>query len=257
MRPLLIPDAEPFFYLGNTTACLLVHGFTASPREMRGLGAFLHREHGYTVLGVRLAGHATTPEDMAHMRWQDWVASAEDGWHMLQSAGFQDVVVVGLSMGGVVALLLASYLPVKGVVSMAAPYDIAIPWRERVLALFRPFIPKGEGRVFDPKGFEGRVAYPVNPARSVLELEAMLGVLRQALPRVQAPALVLHSRDDLYVPPHNAEQIFAALRSPQKQLVWVEGSSHVVTLDAARETVFRTVGDFVHSLNANAGAQTE
>jgi len=248
MQPLLIPTAEPFFFPGNETACLLIHGFTASPREMRGLGEYLHREHGHTVLGVRLAGHATTPEDMAHMRWQDWVASAEDGWHLLKSAGWENITLVGLSMGGAIALLLASYLPARGVVSMAAPYTIHIPWRERVLAFFRPFIPKEQGQVFDPAGFEGRVSYPVNPARSVLELEAMLGFLQRSLPQVRIPALVLHSRNDRYVPPVNAEEIYAALGSTHKKLVWVERSSHVVTLDAERETVYREVAAFVNSL---------
>ncbi len=254
MRPVLLPHGEPFFFVGNTTACLLIHGFTATPREMRGLGEYLFRKRGYTALGVRLAGHATTPADMAHMRWEDWVASAEDGWHLLRSMGFEDIVVVGLSMGGAIALLLSSYLPVKGVVSMAAPYDIHIPWQDRILAIFRPFFPKEEGRVFDPRGFEGRLAYAVNPARSALELDLMLHEMRKALPEVKMPALVLHSRNDAYVLPHNAEQIFASLGSEQKQLVWVERSSHVVTLDAERGRVYREVGDFVRHVVAEAQA---
>ncbi len=245
MNPLLIPTAEPFFFPGNPTACLLIHGFTATPREMRGLGEYLHATYGYTVLGVRLAGHATTPEDMAHMRWEDWLASAEDGWHLLRSAGHERIAVVGLSMGGVVALLLAAYQPAMAVVSMAAPYTLEITPRERLLGLVRPYFPKGEGKVYDPEGFRGRVAYPVNPARSALELVRMLGVLREALPTVKAPALVLHSRNDRYVQPESAERIYAALGSPHKRLVWVERSSHVVTLDAEREKVFREVGRFI------------
>ncbi len=245
MKPLLIPTAEPFLFPGNPTACLLVHGFTATPREMRGLGEYLHAAYGYTVLGVRLAGHATTPEDMAHMRWEDWLASAEDGWHMLRSAGHQRIAVVGLSMGGVVSLLLASYKPVMAVVSMAAPYALEITPRERLWGLLRPYFPKGEGKVYDPEGFRGRVAYPVNPARSALELVKMLRVLQETLSTVTAPALVLHSRNDRYVQPANAERIYAALGSPRKRLVWVERSSHVVTLDAERERVYREVGAFI------------
>ena len=248
MQPLLIPTAEPFFFPGDAPACLLIHGFTASPREMRGLGEYLHHAHGLAVLGVRLAGHATSPRDMAHMQWQDWVASAEDGWHLLRSAGFRRVVPVGLSMGGAIALLLASYLPLMGVVSMAAPYLLHIPRWERLVGWVRPYFPKGKGRVFDPEGFRGRVAYAVNPARSVRQLDAMLKVVRVSLPRVHVPALVLHSRNDDYVSPDNAERIYAALGSAQKRLVWVERSTHVVTLDAEREQVYQEVGRFVSEL---------
>ena len=60
---MIIPTAEPFYLPGNNIGCLLVHGFTGAPKEMRWMGEFLGNQ-GYTVLGIRLAGHATTPEDM-------------------------------------------------------------------------------------------------------------------------------------------------------------------------------------------------
>jgi len=77
-------DLNPFFFEGNTTGCLLVHGFSGSPPEMRPMGVYL-AEKGLTVIGVRLAGHGTTPEDMARTGWRDWVASAEEGLRALVS----------------------------------------------------------------------------------------------------------------------------------------------------------------------------
>jgi carboxylesterase len=54
MDPFIIPSAEPFYFPGGKTGCLLVHGFTGSPKEMRWMGEYLAGQ-GYTVLGVRLA----------------------------------------------------------------------------------------------------------------------------------------------------------------------------------------------------------
>ncbi len=71
--PRLIPTAEPFVFPGGPVGCLLVHGFTGTPKEMRWLGEYLAGQ-GHTVLGVRLAGHATQPEDMIRARWWDWAA---------------------------------------------------------------------------------------------------------------------------------------------------------------------------------------
>src|SRR5512147_3178945 len=110
----IIPTAEPFFFLGDSSkpACLLIHGFTGTPKEMRWMGEFLNR-HGYTCLGIRLTGHATNPEDMIRSNWTDWVASVEDGYHLLR--GFADhIYLVGLSMGGALALLMSTRLDVKG-----------------------------------------------------------------------------------------------------------------------------------------------
>src|SRR5512134_2216381 len=117
----IIPTAEPFFFLGDSSkpACLLIHGFTGAPKEMRWMGDYLH-QRGYTCLGVRLAGHATDPEDMVRARWTDWTASVEDGYQLLRGVT-ENIVLAGLSMGGVLALLMSTRLNVRGVVTMSAP----------------------------------------------------------------------------------------------------------------------------------------
>lgn len=44
--------------------------FSAMPGEMRPLEEYL-AETGFTVLGIRLAGHATHPNDLKRRRWID------------------------------------------------------------------------------------------------------------------------------------------------------------------------------------------
>ena len=116
----IIPTTEPFFLQGDSSkpACLLIHGFTGTPKEMRWMGEYLN-QHGYTCLGVRLAGHATQPEDMVRSRWADWTASVEDGYNLL-SGLTDDIFLVGLSMGGILSLLMSTRLAprVKGVVAV-------------------------------------------------------------------------------------------------------------------------------------------
>lgn len=84
MLPSIIKGGESFFYPGGDPGCLVVHGFTASPQEVHWLGNHLS-ECGFTVLGLRLFGHGTTLNDMARSRKGDWIASVEDGYHILQS----------------------------------------------------------------------------------------------------------------------------------------------------------------------------
>ena len=141
----IIPTAEPFFFPGGPTGVLLVHGFTGAPKEMRWMGEYLAKQ-GYTVLGVRLAGHATQPADMLRVTWQDWLTSVEDGWHLLRGAADQ-VFVAGLSMGGTLALLLASQVEVAGVIAMSTPYEMSPDPRLRFIKWLRwiyPSAPKGQ-----------------------------------------------------------------------------------------------------------------
>ena len=96
---MIVKNAEPFYFSGNSTGCLLIHGFTGAPTEMQPLGEFLANQ-GYTVLGPRLAGHGTQIEDMNRMNWGDWSNSVLDAWHLLKPLT-TEIFLIGLSMGGV------------------------------------------------------------------------------------------------------------------------------------------------------------
>ena len=70
--PLVVQGAQPFYLPAGRTGCLVLHGFSANPEEMRWLGDYLYSQ-GHTILGVRLAGHGTDPHDLARTRWTDWL----------------------------------------------------------------------------------------------------------------------------------------------------------------------------------------
>ncbi len=250
----IIPTAEPFFFPGKGTkvkiGCLVTHGFTGAPKEMRWLGEYLN-EQGYTVCGIRLNGHATKPEDMVRTRYQDWLLSVEDGYNLLKSSTEQ-VFLLGLSMGGVLSLISASRLPVQGVVAMSTPYqlpDHALLRLINTISWFVPFMPKGKGSPdagwFDKDAFRQHVAYPKNPVRSAGELNKLLGLMRQSLPFVKVPTLLIHSRNDDYVFHESMEKIHARLGSADKEMLWVEGGGHVITEEPTRETVFKAAADFI------------
>ena len=250
----IIPTAEPFFFPGHgdnaRIGCLVTHGFTGAPKEMRWLGEYLNHQ-GYTVCGMRLAGHATRPEDMLRSRWRDWLLSVEDGYALLRSCTDQ-VCLLGLSMGGVLSLTAAARFPVKGVVAMSTPYDLpalSMPlWMARFLSLFKPYFPKGKvpgSGWLDPAAYAQHVAYPMNPVRSAVELKLLIEEMHAALPKISVPVLLIHSRDDDYVVKDSMEQIYQALGSFDKQMLWVEGGGHVITEEPTREAVYKAAADFV------------
>ena len=250
--PRLIPSAEPFFFPGGPVGCLLVHGFTGTPKEMRWLGEYLAGQ-GHTVLGVRLSAHATQPEDMIRSRWWDWAASVEDGWSMLSHCT-KKVFVIGLSIGGILALLSASYLPVAGVVAMATPHHLPTDPRLRVIKLlshFWRFIAKGPPDWVDLEAYREHISYPADPTRAYAELRDLLVEMRAGLPRVSAPALLIYSKNDPTVKAGDGhmEKIYDGLGSCIKQTLWIENSGHVITRDAARQTVFQAVAGFVSEIS--------
>lgn len=248
----LIATAEPFLLLGDRSkpACLLIHGFTGTPKEMRWMGDYLN-EKGYTCLGVRLTGHATDPEDMIRSNWTDWTASVEDAYFLLR--GLTDrIFLAGLSMGGILSLLMSTRLTVRGVVAMSTPYKLPDDPRLRKIdwiAKIVPYMPKSDEEPgagwFDKEAFREHVSYPMNPVRSIGQLNQLLGEMRAALPKIDVPVLLIHSKDDRYVPPESMELIYADLKTSDKTKLFVTGSGHVVTRDAARHQVFESALDFI------------
>jgi carboxylesterase len=249
--PQIIATAEPFLIPGSRIGCLLMHGFTGTPKEMRWMGEYL-AGRGFSVLGVRLAGHATQPTDMIRSRWTDWVASVEDGYNLL--GGLADhIYLVGLSMGGVLSLLMSTRLPVRGVVAISTPWLLSHDWRLpyiRFVSWVWRYRRKSPGPPnagwFDPEAWKDHISYPRNPLRSIAELDALVREMRQALPKVRVPVLLVHSQDDHYVPPENIDLIYDGLtHAPEKTRLLVRNSGHVVTREPVREQVFEAAAEFI------------
>jgi len=229
------------------------HGFTGTPKEMRWLGEYLNGR-GYTVCGMRLTGHATQPKDMIRSRYSDWLASVEDGFHMLRSCTEQ-VFLLGLSMGGILSLISATQLPVRGVVAMSTPYKLPnnpLLKYAKLLSKFIPFISYGDGEPgagWFGDAWKEHVCYPQNPVRSIAELNEAVGIMRAALPEIRVPVLLVSSRDDSSFVVSGMDAIYEALGTSDKQKVWIEGSGHNIVEEPKREFVFKTAADFIERVS--------
>jgi carboxylesterase len=245
----LQPRGEAFLHVGGPVGCLVIHGFTGAPAEMCWFGQQM-AQAGYSVVGVRLFAHATQPEDMFRARPQDWVASVEDGYHLLRGLSEQ-VVVMGLSLGGILALHCASRRPVAGVVAMSVPYVLMAPWVKRIRPLlpavskFVPYMEKGAPDWRDPRLAEDHLEYPKHPVRAAASLVDVHAEMLRRLPLITAPALMIASHGDATAPPWHSQTMFDRLRTADKRFVLVENSGHIVTRDLERSRVAEAATAFV------------
>lgn len=252
----MAPAAAPFHFPGGRISCLLLHGFTATPEEMRFLGERL-AALGHTVRGTRLAGHGTHEEDLRGSRWQDWCASARADLEELREESDQ-VFVIGQSMGALIALHLAAEHPrdIAGL-ALLAP---AIRLRQRWLPWIRPLLPllalaqpyqgkDSAGDVADPESLTRRLTYRRIPLRSVHQmLELRRRVLRR-LPSITPPALVMHSRQD-HTCDATSLEVLARRLGGSVDTVLLEDSFHCLSVDVDRETVADRIGSFVQRVAA-------
>jgi len=256
------PTAEGFALAGSRPlGCLLIHGFTATPDEMRPLGEAL-AARGFPVRAVRLAGHGTEVADLAGTRWTDWFASVAEGADRLHR-DVPALAVAGMSLGALLGLHLAAARPteVAALVLCGTPLRLSgaglrwlpllarIPWIARRWAI----IPKPGGPdIADPAVRAASRSYRAMPLSAVLELLRFQAVVRGEIGRVTQPALLLHGRHDHSVPLANLELARRSLGSRLIESHVLERSWHVVTLDYDRDEVARLAADFLTRIEAGA-----
>jgi len=262
--------ALPFFEQRGPIGVLLIHGYSGSPDELRGMGARL-AEAGHTVHGPLLAGHGGTPADLFGVTWRDWLASAEQGLAQLQ-ATCRTIVVCGFSAGALLALRLAAHVPLAGLILMApalrlrggallrlaGPLQHVMPWyyplaranfaNPAVRAAVLEHAPEAD--LDDPAVVaEIRRAAKV-PVGSLFELARLQSQAYQDLARVRVPTLIMQGRNDQTVDPRSAIEVASRIRSHKRRLVWFERSGHQLPREAEREAVWSTAQEWVDQQNS-------
>lgn len=244
----LHPLAAPFRFEGERPeTVMLIHGWTGSPAHMRPLGLTLN-EAGYTVVGPLLAGHGTSLEEMTDTGWRDWVRSAAEPAMEILDAG-DALHLVGLSMGGIISLLLSVSLDVCTVTTINAP-QLVWDRKARMAGIYRGSkrIERSEPPVPAPPEMQQyQQQYHGTPVGTAAELGDLIRAVRRNLGAVTCPALIIQSRTDETVRPRSGEIIYDGLGSIDKGLVWLERSRHVALLDVDREVIADAVLDHLRS----------
>lgn len=244
----VLPGAEAYFAAGSDVGCLLVHGYTGSPHSMRYLAEYLAEQGGLTVSVPRLPGHGTAPEEMAGTTADEWLGAARAALQDL-NLRCSRVFVVGLSMGGTLALHLAAtqQQDVHGVVPINAPLFLDSP--QFAAAAFNPELPEllpAPGSDIKRQGV-AELSYQAAPRATAKELFALVATTRELAPVIQCPLLAFYSRDDHVVPPANGPYLLDRVASTDKALVMLEDSYHVATMDNDRELIAKRTLEFVRA----------
>lgn len=245
----VLRGAEPFHHAGGTTGVLLCHGFTGSPQSMLGWAQYL-ADAGLSVALPRLPGHGTDWRDANLTTWDDWYGCVDREYTTLTER-CSEVFVMGLSMGGALALRLAQRHG-SGVAGVVVVNPSVLSKNPKLLALpvLHRFVPSlaAIGNDVRKPGVQ-ELAYDRTPLRALESLRRAWPVVRADLPRVTQPLLLLRSLVDHIVEAESSAEVLAKVSSADKTEIVLHDSYHVATLDHDAERIQAASLAFVRRLS--------
>ncbi len=237
-------EGDDFFWAGNATGILLIHGYTATTAEVRPIAEKLHAA-GFTTIAPLLPGHGTHPDALNQTSWKDWLEKVERTYQTLK-AEHDPIFVIAESMGTLLAIALAAKHPeIAGLMLFAPAIEIKGLWRARLLAPFVKHIKK-TGKD-DGLPWKGYTVYPVKGSIALLKLQAHA---RKHLSDIHLPTWVFTGEHDHTIDPDSAECILKNISSNQKAHIHLTESAHCILLDRELDQVFKYTLDFIRKYGA-------
>ncbi len=249
--------SAPWTLGSGQRAALLLHGFGGTPVEMRFLGQHL-AESGWTAHAPLLDGHGTTVYRFRESSWAGWVRSAQLSLEVLLQQN-STVALVGQSMGGLIALHLASRNPaVASVVALATPLRVE-GWHSRAVPIARHIVPwyrpGGEIDLFNREAISDLYNYPVHSLAAVDQLMELAAQVRRDLPTIRQPVLIAYGGNDTLAPRHNGIELAARLlASARVERAEYPRSGHGISVDVDRDALNQRVSAWLQETAVPAGS---
>lgn len=209
-------------------ALLLFHGFSSSPAVYRRLIAALDCYDA--IICPALLGHASDLASFSVVKTKDWFLQAEQTYKQM-NAEFEQVDVMGLSLGGLLACHLSKQFTLRQLYLLAPALDLQLAIKPTLYLAktlywlgFR-YIPSAAGDLYASKFCE--IAYRQLPLQIIIELLSTIRQFQFSVP--SCPTDLFLGRHDKVVSSWQVAERFA--NHDKVTIHWLENSAHVLPLD--------------------------
>ena len=250
-----IDIGKPYFFdkTDSKTVVVAIHGFSSAPTEVHELATYLH-DKNISVYAPRLKGHGTTPLDLQNVSWKQWYDSLSRAI-IIASLKYENVYVAGFSAGGLLALLSSQKQcpQLKGIVCINAALklkDLRVKALVPAVNLWNDIV--SSVNIHDlKKDYVDNIAehpeinYDKHYVKSIFQLNALMNKTQKELHHVELPTLIIQGKNDPVVDPISAKEIYKAIKSKQKAVVYVDHDSHVIIKSDDNKIVFDEIIKFI------------
>lgn len=219
-------------------ALLMLHGFASTPAVYR---AILPKITGYDrIVCPALTGHASSTDEFAESTAHDWQQAAQMSCAKLVDT-YEKVSIVGLSLGGSLALELSQTFKIQHLYLLAPALKLRYPiWLAQIGAKILKSLglqtwPNRGGDIFSDAYQE--LSYKRLPLTAILEIYAYIQSQFPIQPN--CPTDLFLGQYDTVVDTQHVAQYY----KPQSnvKIHWLENSAHILPLDGDKEELVRCI----------------
>ncbi|WP_100012773.1 alpha/beta hydrolase [Lentibacillus sediminis] len=228
--------------------CLIIHGYTGGPYEVGPLADYLRERTNWHIDVPTLPGHGRNL-NLENVSYQKWIEKAEEALKQM-AEHYDEIYLIGFSMGGMIASYLAAKYKVDNLV-LLAPSGKFLSLKQMSLD-FASVIADGMRGNLDKNKFYTHYRKKAGnvPLKANLEFLKLVKFTRKYLKKVTAPVLIAQGQLDGMVPYKTAYYLDKEITSEQKEVVFFERSRHLICLGDDKDTLNTMVYEFLTKAKA-------
>ena len=237
------------FNKGCKRGVYLIHGFTSSTYELLDLAKFLS-ENGFYIRLDNLPGHGTTVDDCNNTKYTEWIEHVEKGVAKVASE-CNEVHVISISMGAVLALHLATLFPLTSMVEAAVVFQFKNEFNVRVLVPLLSWLITKKDKYTQYRYDGGKklkyFGYSEYPMKALNEMRKLTNDIRPQLSKVKCPIMLLHTKNDLTSTIDNYHIVKDSISSEKQTNLILEKSTHNLFSEGPEQAfIFENVLSFLN-----------
>ena len=241
-----ISGAGPFYYKGNKLGILLLHGGGGGTAiDLKPIAEDLNKRGGYTIKVPLLPGYGTSPRDLREIEISDWLEEVLTEYKSLKEI-CEQVIVGGHSMGGILALILASEVIVDGLFSIATPIAIKgfLPKLVPLFNLFIKYHSIDSDKLRAETNYEW-IGYDKIPLNIAPKIKKLTKIMKNRLIEIKCPIILFQGNLDEQIVKGSMEYIYRHVSSEVKQKIWLENNQHSILRCPDHDIIIKELNEFI------------
>lgn len=223
-------------------AILMIHGFAGGTYDQEFLANYLEKNRKFDVYTYTLPGHSHILNNKSTC--EEWLTASKDMVDMLLKNGYQEIDIIGHSMGGVIATYLAGqYKQVKKLV-LVAPAFRYFNIEDRNINILD--ILKLTPEILSQYGKDEVTSRLTKlPFSTVKEFMKLVADYQKTPENVHIPTLIIQGMEDKVVPPETAKYLYDKLATDKKKIIYIGDCTHDLLRESKKEVVSHIIEEFL------------